>query len=125
MANKTLLQPNSIALDKRHISAGHIFHGKPFVPVTPENNTDVEGTYILFFASLMEEALGFTGRGILCRIYFQPQESSTSRVDFSRPLGVEGETWLSKSNLLHNIPFTPLRAALLSRELTTKNTHCT
>jgi len=71
---------------------GHVFDGRTFVPVTPYNDTDTEGTYMSFFASLQGDVLGFTGSGVLCRISFEARAAGTSTLVFSSPLGED--TWL-------------------------------
>jgi len=86
--------------------AGHVFEGKSFIQVEPTNDSDSEGTFILFFATLTGQEPTFTGSGILCRISFKAQSEGTSMLNFSRPLGADGDTWLSKDDLLFNIPFT-------------------
>jgi len=85
---------------------GHVFEGKLFVPIIPFNGTDVDGTFILFFASLQGPQPGFNGSGALCRISFEAKAVGSSTLIFSRPLGADGDTWLGKDDLLFNIPFT-------------------
>jgi len=91
---------------------GHVFDGKPFVPVTPVNESDAGGTYIWFFASLQGDVQGFTGSGTLCRISFEAKAVGNSALTFSRPLGADGDTWLSKSDLLFNVSFTITEASV-------------
>lgn len=81
---------------------GHVFDGKPFQSVVPSNATDAEGTYVLFFATLVGETPGFTGSGILCKMNFTIKSIGSSELKFSRPLGAT--TWLLDS-MLEKIPF--------------------
>jgi len=84
---------------------GHVFDGRTFIEVPAVNLSDVGGSYILFTASLQGPQSGFNGTGALCRISFEAQATGNSTLIFSRPLGADGDTWLSGSDLLFNIPF--------------------
>jgi hypothetical protein len=86
--------------------SGHVFSGRSFVSVDPVNESDAGGTYIWFFASLQGDVQGFTGSGTLCRISFEAKAVGNSALTFSRPLGADGDTWLSKSDLLFDVSFT-------------------
>jgi len=76
---------------------GHVFDGKPFAGVIPVQGTDIEGTYILFFATLQGAAATFNGNGTLCQIDFTVIGRGVSNLHFSRPLG--GDTFLWDHNL--------------------------
>jgi len=92
---------------------GHIFDGRTFVSVNPANDSDADGVYILFFASLQGNATGFTGIGTLCRIRFEAKAVGTSSLIFSRPLGGDGDTWLwNSSQTNYDISFTVAEASV-------------
>lgn len=91
---------------------GHVFDGRSFVPVSPVNESDAGGTYIWFFATLQGDVQGFTGSGTLCRICFEAKAVGNPALIFSRPLGADGDTWLSKDDLLFNISFTVSEASV-------------
>jgi len=91
---------------------GHVFEGDPFAMVDAANDTDADGTFILFFASLQGDVPRFSGSGTLCRISFEGKAVGNSVLAFSRPLGADGDTWLSKYDLLFNIPFTTTEASV-------------
>jgi len=103
---KRYFEPAVLRWGNATYPTGHVFDGRPFVPVTPANESDAGGTYIIFFASLQGDVQGFTGSGTLCRISFEAKAVGNSALSFSRPLGADGDTWLSNSALLFDVSFT-------------------
>jgi len=88
---------------------GHVFDGKTFFPVNPINDTDADGVYVLFFATLQGDVPTFNGSGTLCRFGFEAKTAGFSPLNFSRPLGWAGDTWLMD---LEDIPFTPTEGSV-------------
>ena len=98
------------------LPSGHIFDGKLFVSVDPGNGTDAGGAYILYFATLIGGTPSFTGSGVLCQITFEAHNEGTSMLTFSRPLGADGDTWLSKPDLNFNVLFTAVDGLVTIQE---------
>jgi len=67
------------------LPSGHVFDGKPILENGPNNETDANGTYILYMATLLGQVPRFSGDGLLCKIYFKAQTIGTSILSFSRP----------------------------------------
>ncbi|MEM2111449.1 MAG: Ig-like domain-containing protein [Candidatus Bathyarchaeia archaeon] len=105
--NPTVLEWINVTLP-----SGHFFERKPHTDIYLINSSDFQGTYILCTVSLVGEISGVDGSGTLCQIFFKAKMAGFSKLEFSRPLGAGGDTWLSKSNLLYNIPFTPIESSV-------------
>jgi hypothetical protein len=82
---KLYYNPTALLWTNVTLPPGHVFDGKPMSIGGPNNETDSDGTYILFLVSLQGEVARFDGSGILCRIYFGAQAAGTSALNFSRP----------------------------------------
>jgi hypothetical protein len=91
---------------------GHVFDGKPVSMGGPNNATDADGTFILFFVGLQGEAARFNGNGILCKIYFEAQAAGTSALNFSKPYG--DDTFMLNYDLL------PIPADVADSSITTQ-----
>jgi len=119
---QTKLYYNSTVL--RWINAtlppGHAFDGQLFFSPDPVNLSDSGGTYILYTASLTSGESLFSGIGILCRIYFEAQVAGVSLLNFSRPLGPDGETWLSKYDLNFDILFAAVDGSVTAQGADTR-----
>ena len=69
---------------------GHVFDGKPFMPLTPCIRDDFNATHgeVLFACSLMGPGTArFYGSGILCTIQLEALTLGTSFLNFSLPYG--------------------------------------
>jgi hypothetical protein len=99
---KLYFKPTLLNWTAASYPTGHVFYGRSFASVQPVQGSDSGGTYMLFFASLQGNVLGFNGNGTLCQIDFKVLDRGVSSLNFSRPLGED--TWLWDSNL-NNIQF--------------------
>jgi len=69
---------------------GHVFDGKPMVPVTPVIDNDVGS--VLHGATLMGVDF-FTGSGTLCQIEFEVLGIGSCGLNFSEPYGADTFLW--------------------------------
>lgn len=92
---KVIYNPVLLNCTNASYPSDNVFAGKPVIPVVPA--IDSVGGSVIFGASLVGSAAGFTGSGRLCQLDFTVLGRGFSNMNYSRPFGED--TFLLDSNL--------------------------